>query len=121
MDFMEKLKHVSDKAVIMRSTYTEIPSPDCERAPIRSWTSNVCYQLGDGRSYFLECNDGFGSGNDSNTNANGSSDMYIIGAIVCLLVFIFGAFGGYMMYKRRIYRKRKITLLNPEDQAINGI
>ena len=63
-------------------------------------------------SYFLVChhdilNSNQQSGENNTKNEINDGRIYLIGAIVMVLVFIGGIFGGYIVYKRECCCKNK--------------
>ena len=86
-------------------------SENCYPPPIEQTKSGQCYQRFDeikrkSVSYFFVCHHGILESNqriDENNAENEINEgrLYLIGAVVMVLAFIGGTFGGYIVYKKQ--------------------
>ena len=84
-------------------THKLYATPSCDGEPVDTIRTGMCYQDGGGGSYYYSCNDGGGSyGSTQNDTSDSQThiEIYVIGTIITLLVFLCGINFGYLLYKK---------------------
>ena len=84
-------------------------NPTCANGPVEVEDSSTCVRDGT-KSFFYTCNGGFRQEMEDNER-NGikwSTQTYVIGVVVVLLVLMIGIFAGYlaMIYRQRNGKKK---------------